>query len=62
MKLIEADHPFFRPLWVRVLIVLVCACWGAFELYTGQIFWALLFWAFAAMSVHAFFIAPRGNG
>jgi hypothetical protein len=32
MKLIDPDHPFYRPLWRRVAVVAVCAAWFAAEL------------------------------
>jgi hypothetical protein len=32
----EQDHPFYKPLWRRVVIVIVVALWAAFEFYMGQ--------------------------
>lgn len=37
------DDPKFRPLWVRVALVLTCLGWGSFEALTGAPFWAVLF-------------------
>ncbi len=43
MRLRDRDHPFFRPLWRRVLIVALVAAWAAFELFvTGDGFWSVL--------------------
>ncbi|WGW05534.1 hypothetical protein [Tropicibacter oceani] len=43
MTLLDPRHPFFRPLWRRVLIVALCFAWALFELVTGAPVWALLF-------------------
>ena len=56
MKLLDTDNPFFRPLWLRVAIVLITAAWGVFELYLGEVVWSLIFWAFCALSIYGFFI------
>ncbi|MBX3568920.1 MAG: DUF3329 domain-containing protein [Rhizobiaceae bacterium] len=38
----DREHPFFRPLWRRILLVVFCACWAAWEIYNGERFWAYL--------------------
>lgn len=48
MKLIDADHPFYRPLWVRLVLVGICVGWTAVEFYNGQQTWGLIFLAVAA--------------
>jgi hypothetical protein len=35
----DADHPFFRPLWRRIAVVVVCVAWMVLEFATGQPFW-----------------------
>jgi hypothetical protein len=35
----DADHPFFRPLWRRVALVLFCAAWSVFEFWNGTQIW-----------------------
>lgn len=42
MQIIDPKHKFYRPLWVRVLVVLVCASWFAVELYMGPSFWLVI--------------------
>ena len=42
MQLIDPNHPTYRPLWVRVVIVAVCLGWASIELMTGEPFWAIL--------------------
>ena len=42
-KLFDLDHPFFRPLWRRLIIIAVCLGWGVFEFVMGHPFWGTLF-------------------
>lgn len=60
-KFFDFNHPFFRPLWLRVAIVAVCICWAAFELVLGSPGWALLFGALGLFSGYRLFVtfAPR---
>jgi hypothetical protein len=44
----ERDHPFFRPLWRRVAIVVVCLAWAAMEFFGGSPTWMMIALAFAA--------------
>ena len=39
----DVQHPIFRPLWLRVLIIFICFAWGTYELTLGNYFWVLLF-------------------
>lgn len=50
MKIIDPDHPFFRPLYRRILVVVVCFVWAVFEYTNGSDGWALLFLAMGAWS------------
>lgn len=43
--LVDPNAPFFKPLWVRVLSVLLPLAWAGMELATGNPFWAILFGA-----------------
>jgi hypothetical protein len=42
MQLIDPNHPVYRPLWVRILIVAVCFSWALMETTRGDPFWAVL--------------------
>ncbi|KRB50726.1 hypothetical protein ASE04_12410 [Rhizobium sp. Root708] len=42
MQLIDPQHPAYRPLWARILIVAVCLGWAVVEIVTGDPFWAVL--------------------
>ena len=41
----DFGHPFFRPLWVRVVVVAVALGWALYEFATGAPFWGILFGA-----------------
>jgi hypothetical protein len=42
-RLLDLNHPFFIPLWRRVLIVAVCLIWTLVEAATQNIMWAAIF-------------------
>lgn len=48
MKFIDPDHPFYHPLWRRVLLVAACAVWTGVEFYNGQQAWGMIFLAVTA--------------
>jgi hypothetical protein len=58
-KFLDTDHPFFRPLWVRIVVVAVAAAWGILEIATGSPFWAILFLGLAAYAAWGFFFAQK---
>ena len=64
MKGFDFNDPFFRPLWLRIIVVAVASGWGAFEFVSGSPFWGLLFCAAGAWAFYGLFIAfnPRGEG
>ena len=52
------DHPFYKPLGVRLAIVAVTAAWAAFEiLYSKDGFWSVIAGGVCAYAVYAFLIA-----
>jgi len=59
----EQRHPFYRPLWRRVIIVAVIAAWFGFELYGGSGFWVILAGAALGYAVWEFLITfPKDDG
>ena len=42
MQLIDPDHPFYRPLWIRLVIVALCLGWAIVEASTKEPFWAII--------------------
>ena len=62
MKLIDAGHPFFRPFWVRLAVVVVCLGWGLFEFRTGEALWGTLFTGAGVYAAWALLIAFAPDG
>lgn len=53
----EQQHPFYKPLWRRVVIVAVIVSWLAFEIYKGsEGFWIAIAGAMLVYAVYTFFI------
>jgi hypothetical protein len=52
-KLIDADHPFFKPVWRRWVTAGFPLIWALVELATGNTGWALLFGAAGAYAFWA---------
>lgn len=53
----DADHPWFRPVWRRALMVAICAGVAAWDIWHGNYVWAVIFGGFGAYAVYIFFIA-----
>ena len=62
-RFLDLNHPFFIPLWRRVLIVAACLGWAAFEFLgpRGSPFWGVLFLAIGLYAGYVWFFAfhPR---
>ena len=60
----EQQHPFYKPLWRRVVIVLVIAVWFGFELYMGGGgLWLALAAGSLGYAVYTFFLTwPKDEG
>jgi hypothetical protein len=58
---LNVRHPWFRPLWARLVVAGLVLGWTAFEFLRGAPFWGLLFGAAGAWLVHQWFIVfdPR---
>ena len=52
----DLDHPFFKPLWLRVLVVAVALGWALVEFASGSPFWGILFGAIGAYAAYKFFV------
>lgn len=55
----DLNHPFFAPLWRRVVLVAALAAWTAVEVASNAPFWAILFGAATAWCIYGFFVAWR---
>lgn len=57
MKLTDAGHPFYKPLWRRLLIVAVVAAWTAYEfLVSKEALWMSLSAGMLAYALWVFVI------
>lgn len=63
-RLLDLNHPFFVPLWRRVLIVALCLGWAVFEFVAGSPFWGILFGAIGLYAGYVWFLNfhPREPG
>ena len=52
----DRDHPFFRPLYRRVLVTLFCAAWAAWEVYNGERMWSYIAMGITAYSFWVFLL------
>ena len=53
----EQKHPFYKPLWRRIAIVVVIALWLALELSRGsEWFWSALAGGMLIYAVYTFFL------
>lgn len=61
MKLFDFNDPFFRPFWLRLLVVTVATAWGVLEFVNGETFWGMLFLGIAAVAFWGLFVTfdPR---
>jgi len=57
-RLLDLQHPFFRPPWRRWLTVGACLGWGGLELYLDNPTWAAVFWAIGAYCAWEFRFGP----
>jgi hypothetical protein len=57
VKFIDHDHPFYKPLWRRLIIVAVTALWAVFEVFvSGEGLWVAVSCGVFAISVWTFLI------
>lgn len=52
-------HPWFAPLYRRIVVVAVCLLWLALEAYAGEQVWTLIAVAVTGYAVWALLIAYR---
>jgi len=55
-KAFDLRHPFFAPVWRRVLAVVMCLGWAGVEYWNGSPGWAVFFAAAGGWCVYQFFV------
>lgn len=53
----DNEHPFFRPLWRRIAVILVCVGWAVLEFATNAPGWGMIALGFTAYAVWTFILA-----
>ncbi|MBO0343751.1 hypothetical protein J0X15_00835 [Roseibium sp. CAU 1637] len=56
----DSEHPFFRPLWRRIAVVVICAGWASFEFYMGNTTWGWITAAIGGYAIWTFLITYTG--
>jgi hypothetical protein len=57
MRLFDVQHPWFIPLYRRIIVVVLLLGWTVFEFLRGSPFWGVLFGGLGLYCAHQFFIA-----
>lgn len=58
MKIAEQKHPFYKPLWRRIVIIATIAAWFGIELAQGGSgLWAVLAGGILAYAIWVFLIS-----
>ena len=52
----DVQTSFYKPMWIRVSLTLVCGVWGLMELSRGATFWAALFLGLGVYLGYQFFV------
>ncbi|AXI48935.1 hypothetical protein C1J03_15655 [Sulfitobacter sp. SK012] len=52
---LDLRHPFFLPLWRRVVLVALMGFWTVVEINYGNPYWALLSAGIGAYAIYVFF-------
>lgn len=53
----DMNHPWFKPLWRRILVVAICFAVALWDLSNGEFVWALIFGGMGGYGIYIFFIA-----
>jgi hypothetical protein len=56
MKLIDQTHPFYQPLWRRIVIVATVAIWALLEILSADPLWIILACALLVYSIWALLV------
>lgn len=56
MAFFDLKSEFFRPLWRRIVVVVICFGWAGFEFISGAPFWGVIFAGMGAVAAYQFFV------
>ncbi len=57
--MIDTNHPFYDPLWRRILIPAICFVWAVIELVTGSVTWAVISGALGLFAAYKLLVEWR---
>ena len=60
--MLDLSHPFFDPLWRRIVIAVLLDGWAIYEFATLELFWGILFGALGIYCTWHFFFTGRDAG
>ena len=53
----DFDHPMYRPLWFRLMLISACLGWGTFEVWLGNQTWGAIFMGIGTFLIYQLLIA-----
>jgi hypothetical protein len=59
MKILDPAHTFYRPVWVRGLIVAFCGAWTAVEALVGDPFFMVIMGALTVYTLRVLFMTYK---
>ncbi len=54
--MLDLKHPFFNPLWRRIVVVVLCLGWAVVEVLGGSPGWAVVFAGIGLFAAYQFFV------
>lgn len=57
MTFLDLKNDFYRPLWKRVVLLVIMFGWGAFEFLAGAPFWGVIFAGVGAIALVQWFFS-----
>ncbi|HEX9859263.1 MAG TPA: hypothetical protein VGA75_12970 [Paracoccaceae bacterium] len=61
MKLLDPDHPFFKPVWRRWATGLLPLAWAGVEVVSGNPGWAVLFGLAGGYAIYELIVKGPSN-
>ena len=61
MKMLGLDHPTFKPVWVRVAVVVFCTVWSIGEFFIGDTSWGIGIGILAVVCAYYFAVIDYTN-
>jgi len=57
MSILDLKTDFYRPLWIRLLLLFIMFGWAAVEFLTGAPFWGVVFGGVGAVALWQWFFS-----